>query len=59
MNVSLRISDLLALKYTDLNLAERSLQLIEAKTGKLKVIRLNASAMAVIVRRRQEHPTQI
>jgi len=59
VNLSLRISDLLTLKYSDLNLEERSLKLVEAKTGKLKVIRLNASAIAVIARRQQENPTQI
>jgi len=56
VNVSLRISDLLKLKYADLNLEERSLKLIEAKTGKQKLIRLNAAAITVIEKRRQEHP---
>lgn len=59
VNLSLRISDLLNLKYSDLNLDERSLKLVEAKTGKQKVIRLNATAIAVIARRQQENPTQI
>ena len=36
VNLSLRISDLLKLQYRDLNLEERSLKLIEAKTGKQK-----------------------
>lgn len=57
VNLSLRIGDLLSLKYADLNLDERSLKLTEAKTGKSKTIRLNASAIAVIERRKQEHPT--
>src|SRR5664280_1955342 len=57
VNLSLRISDLLTLKYADLNLEERSLKLIEAKTGKLKTIRLNSAAIRVIARRRQEHPS--
>ena len=56
VNLSLRISDLLTLKYADLNLGERSLTLTEAKTGKLKTIRLNAAALLVIVRRQQENP---
>ncbi len=56
VNLSLRIGDLLRLKYEDLNLTERSIRLIEAKTGKAKHIRLNAAALAVITRRRQEHP---
>ena len=49
VNLSLRISDLLTLKYADLNLEERSLKLTEAKTGKLKTIRLNSAAILVIV----------
>ena len=53
---ALRISDLLTLKYADLNLDERSLKLTEAKTGKLKNIRLNSAAILIIVRRQQENP---
>jgi integrase len=56
VNLSLRISDLLILKYADLNLDERSLKLTEAKTGKLKTIRLNSAAIGVIARRQQENP---
>lgn len=56
VNLSLRISDLLTLEYAQLNLAERSLQLTEQKTGKQKLIRLNSAAIAVIERRRKEHP---
>jgi len=56
VNLSLRIGDLLTLKYTDLNLEERTLKLTEAKTGKLKNIRLNSAAILVIVRRQQENP---
>ena len=55
VNLSLRIGDLLALRYADLNLEERSLTLTEAKTGKPKIIHLNAAAVAVINRRRQEY----
>jgi integrase len=57
VNLSLRISDLLTLKYADLNLPERSLKLVEAKTGKQKLIRLNASAIAIIEKRRQQYPS--
>ena len=56
VNVSLRIGDLLTLKYANLNLEERTLKLTEAKTGKLKYIRLNAPAITVIARRQQENP---
>jgi integrase len=55
VNLSLRIGDLLNLKYTDLNLEQRSVQLTEAKTGKQKSIRLNATAIAIITRRQQEN----
>ncbi|QPK62904.1 tyrosine-type recombinase/integrase [Methylomonas sp. LL1] len=54
VNLSLRISDLLTLEYSQLNLQDRSLQLTEQKTGKLKLIRLNSAAIAVIERRRVE-----
>jgi integrase len=56
VNLSLRISDLLSLKYANLNLEERSLKLTETKTGKLKNIRLNSAAIGVIARRQQENP---
>ncbi len=56
VNLSLRIGDLLQLKYDDLDMTERSLKLTEAKTGKAKHIRLNTAALAVIMRRRQEYP---
>ncbi len=48
---------MLSLQYSQLNLAERSLQLTEQKTGKLKLIRLNSAAIAVIERRRQQQPS--
>lgn len=57
VNLSLRISDLLSLQYSQLNIPDRSLQLTEQKTGKQKLIRLNSAAIAVIERRRQEHPS--
>jgi integrase len=56
VNVSLRIGDLLTLKYADLNIEQRTLTLTEAKTGKLKTIRLNAPVIAVIIKRQQAHP---
>jgi len=59
VNLSLRISDLLKLKYSDLNLEERSLKLIEAKTGKQKLIRLNGAAIAIIEKRRQHYPSDV
>ncbi|TRZ67793.1 MAG: integrase [Comamonadaceae bacterium] len=56
VNVSLRIGDLLSLKYEQLNLTDRSLVLVEAKTGKHKNIRLNSTAVDIINRRRRENP---
>jgi integrase len=56
VNLSLRIGDLLTLRYADLNLTERSLTLTEVKTGKQKSIRLNTPAIAIIARRKLEHP---
>lgn len=57
VNLSLRISDLLSLKYADLHINDRSLSLTEQKTGKQKLIRLNSAALAVIERRRRDHHT--
>ena len=54
VNLSLRISDLLTLEYSQLNIQDRSLALIEQKTSKQKLIRLNSAAIAVIERRKQE-----
>ena len=56
LNLSLRISDLLALRYDQLDVAGRSLQLIEQKTGKPKALRLNPVALEIIQRRRQAYP---
>ena len=57
VNLSLRISDLLEIKYSDLNLTDRSLKLTESKTGKQKFIRLNATAISIIEKRRLAYPS--
>jgi integrase len=59
VNLSLRISDLLSLKYTDFNLKDRTLNLTESKTGKAKSTRLNQTAMDIIVKRKQDHPSDV
>ena len=59
VNLSLRISDLLNLKYTDFNLHDRTLNLNESKTGKAKSIRLNQTAIDIIVKRKQDHPRDV
>ena len=59
VNLSLRISDLLNLKYTDFNFKDRTLNLTESKTGKSKSIRLNQAAVDIIIKRRQDHPSDV
>ncbi len=59
VNLSLRIGDLLKLKYTDFNLAERTLELTEEKTSKSKLIRLNNTAIGIIEARYKRYPTDI
>ena len=56
INVSLRISDLLAIRYSDLDLENRRLQLREMKTGKNKEIRLNDTVIKIIEKRRKQFP---
>ena len=45
VNMSLRIGDLLSLKYQDFNIQDRSLNLFESKTRKFKSIRLNKTVL--------------
>ena len=59
VNLSLRISDLLSLKYTDFNLQDRTLNLVESKTRKAKAIRLNQIAVDIIARRKREQPSDV
>ncbi len=59
VNLSLRISDLLNLKYTDFNLQDRTLTLVESKTGKTKSIRLNQTAIDIITQRKKDHPSDV
>lgn len=59
VNLGLRISDLLRLKFSDFNLEERTLFLIEQKTGKKKLIRLNAAAIAILLERKQDFPDDV
>jgi len=56
LNLSLRISDLLAIRYADLDLDRREFSLIEGKTGKKRCVRLNKNALKIINRRRKEWP---
>lgn len=59
VNLSLRISDLLALKYSDIDIKNRSINIVESKTDKAKAIRLNSAAFDIIERRKRENPTDI
>ncbi len=59
VNLSLRIGDLLALKFSDIDLDNRLIHLTESKTGKQKVIRLNPTAVSVIERRKKAYPNHI
>jgi len=59
INVSLRISDLLAIKYTDLDMDKHILKLKEQKTGKGKEVKLNAKVVDIIQRRRNDHPEDV
>jgi integrase len=56
LNLSLRISDLLAIRFHDLDLDRREIVLIEGKTSKKRTIRLNDTALKIIERRRKESP---
>ncbi|TKB51821.1 tyrosine-type recombinase/integrase [Ferrimonas aestuarii] len=57
LNLALRISDLLAIKFSDIQ--DGRLQLKEQKTGKLASIPLNPKALQIIERIRKEHPEHI
>jgi integrase len=59
LNLSLRISDLLSLRYDQLDMEGRSVRLVEQKTGKPKAIRLNPVALDIIQRRRQKRPGDV
>jgi integrase len=56
INAALRISDLLSLKYSDVEGVE-VLKLVEGKTKKTRSIKLNSKALDIIQRRRNENPS--
>ncbi|MGB0847630.1 MAG: tyrosine-type recombinase/integrase [Thiolinea sp.] len=57
INSALRISDLLAIKYADIE--NSSITLKEGKTGKTREITLNNSAIDVVTRRHNDNPNDI
>ena len=59
VNMSLRIGDLLSLKYQDLNIQDRTLNLFESKTNKFKSIRLNKTVLEIIADRKEKYPSDI
>ena len=59
LNLSLRISDLLAIRFADLDLDRREYNLVEGKTGKRRKIRINNTALKIIEHRRKEHPQHV
>lgn len=58
INLALRISDLLNLKYTDF-MNDDSITVIEKKTGKSRTIKLNEKAQTIIRRRQSEFPNDV
>ena len=58
-NMALRITDLLSLKFEDLDLVAKELTIVEGKTSKKRVIRLNAPAIEIIKRRRKDYPNHV
>ena len=59
INLTLRISDLLAIKYVNIDLENRCYFMVEAKTGKRKELRLNRRVIEVISRRREQWPDDV
>ncbi len=61
INLSLRISDLLAIQYENpaLDLVGRLYTLTEGKTGKTRQLRLNNTALQLIYKRREQFPNDI
>lgn len=55
INAALRISDMLSLKYSDVEGVE-VLKLVEGKTKKTRSIKLNSKALEIIQRRRSDNP---
>ncbi len=59
INVAFRISDLLSVRYSQINLDRRELEITEAKTGKQRIVRLNSTAIEIIQRRQSLYPDDI
>lgn len=56
INMGLRISDLLSLRFEDV-VGQTDLELIEKKTKKRRTVKLNAKAQTIIIRRHKASPS--
>ena len=59
VNTALRITDLLSLKYSEMDIEGKQFELVEKKTSKRRAVGLNATALRIIERRRKAEPTDI
>jgi integrase len=59
VNLALRISDLLAIRYADIDLIKNEYSLVEGKTGKNRVVGLNTPVVTIITRRHKENPNDV
>lgn len=57
INVALRISDLLLIRYDQIDLNRRELVVQESKTKKKRALRLNLTALEIVERRRGNFPS--
>ncbi|BFM07872.1 tyrosine-type recombinase/integrase [Halioxenophilus aromaticivorans] len=59
LQTALRISDLLAIEFDQLDLAKASYEFVEGKTRKRRIVRLNSKALETVNRRRANQPTDV
>lgn len=59
INVAFRISDLLSLEFNNINTAKRELIIKEGKTGKKRTVRLNETALSIVLYRRALYPNDV
>ena len=56
LNLSLRISDLIKIRFDDLDFNKRLYICVEGKTGKKRHLRLNTIVLEIVGRRKNEYP---
>ena len=59
LNVALRISDTLSIKFDDIDLDTRTLKISESKTGKQATIYLNDKAYSIVEKIRKDSPSDV